>query len=173
MSADTQPRHTKPGSRQVPILYLHGYGARPGGIKPQYLAAQGFEIDNPGLPDDNFARSVEIAQAAFDARRPQVVVGSSRGGAVAMNCDLRGAPLVLVAPAWRRWGTAAKVPRETILLHSAADEVIPLADSRELAAASGLDDSSLVVVGDEHRMIDARALAALAAAIRRAAGRPR
>ena len=152
------------------ILFLHGYAARPGGFKSQFLESQGFTVDNPGLPDDDFERSIEIAQAAFDARRPDVVVGSSRGGAVAMNLNLQGVPLVLIAPAWRRWGQATRVPRRTTILHSAADELIPLADSRELAAASQLDAASLVVVGEEHRMNDERALAALAAAIHRAAG---
>jgi hypothetical protein len=51
-------------------------------------------------------------------------------------------------------------------LHSAADELIPLADSRELATASSLEAASLVVVGEEHRPNDERALAALADAIR-------
>ena len=157
----------------IRILYLHGYAARPGGFKPQFLESQGFTVDNPGLTDDDFERSLEIAQAAFDAHRPDVVVGSSRGGAVAMNLDLRGVPLVLIAPAWRRWGQATRVPQRTIILHSAADELIPLAESRELAAVSQLDAASLVVVGEEHRMNDERALAALAAAIRQAAARSR
>ena len=157
----------------IRILYLHGYAARPGGFKPQFLESQGFTVDHPGLTDDDFERSLEIAQAAFDAHRPDVVVGSSRGGAVAMNLDLRGVPLVLIAPAWRRWGQATRVPQRTIILHSAADELIPLAESRELAAVSQLDAASLVVVGEEHRMNDERALAALAAAIRQAAARSR
>lgn len=162
-----------PGATPDPlrILYLHGYAATPGGFKPRFLESQGFMVDNPGLPDDDFERSLEIAQAAFDGHGPDVVVGSSRGGAVAMNCDVRGVPLVLIAPAWRRWGQATRVPSGTIILHSAADELIPLADSRELAAASDLPAESLVVVGEEHRMNDQRALAALAAAIRRATGR--
>jgi len=151
------------------LLYLHGFATRPGGFKPQFLESQGFTVDNPGLPDDDFERSIEIAQATFDAHRPDVIVGSSRGGAVAMNLNLPGVPLVLIAPAWRRWGQATRVPQRTIILHSAADELIPLADSRELAAASNLAAASLVVVGDEHRMNDQQALVALAAAIRRAA----
>lgn len=165
----TSDRETTPDPLR--ILYLHGYAARPGGFKPQFLQSQGFTVDNPGLPDDDFERSLEIAQAAFNGHRPDVVVGSSRGGAVAMNVDVQGVPLVLIAPAWRRWGEATRVPSGTIILHSAGDELIPLADSRELAAASDLPAESLVVVGEEHRMNDERALAALVATIRRAAGR--
>ncbi|MBX9791476.1 MAG: hypothetical protein K2Y37_21355 [Pirellulales bacterium] len=165
-TSPTATRDANPG--RIRVLYLHGFGARPGGLKPQYLASQGFEVDNPPLADNDFAHSVEIAQGAFDEKRPDVVVGSSRGGAVAMNCHLRGTPLVLIAPAWRRWGTATSVPPATIILHSAADELIPLEDSRQLAATSGLDAVALVVVGDEHRMNDASTLAALVDAIRRA-----
>ena len=42
---------------------------------------------NPKLPDESFAEALGIAQAEFDRHQPDVVVGSSRGGAVAMNFD--------------------------------------------------------------------------------------
>ena len=61
------------------------------------------------LPDDDFDTAVAIAQAEFDQNRPDVVVGSSRGGAVAMNIDSGETPLVLLCPAWKRWGTATTV----------------------------------------------------------------
>ena len=90
------------------ILYLHGLHSKPGGFKPTFLHQQGHEVINPALPDDDFARSVEIAQAAYGESRPVVIVGSSRGGAVAVNIDAGPTPLVLIAPAWRRWGTATR-----------------------------------------------------------------
>ena len=67
------------------ILFLHGWQSVPGGVKPTYLAQHGHEIVNPKLPDDNIAEAVKIAQAEFDKHQPDVVVGSSRGGAVAMH----------------------------------------------------------------------------------------
>ena len=65
------------------ILFLDGWTSAPGGVKPTYLKDHGHEVVNPKLPDEDFAGAVRIAQAEFDQHRPQAVVGSSRGGAVA------------------------------------------------------------------------------------------
>jgi hypothetical protein len=43
------------------------------------------------LPDDDFATAVKIAQEEFDRHQPDVVVGSSRGEAVAMNINIGSA----------------------------------------------------------------------------------
>lgn len=67
------------------ILFLHGYGSQPGGTKPMFLFRRGNDVVNPPLPSEDFEKSVRIAQEAFNKGRPDVVVGSSRGGAVAMN----------------------------------------------------------------------------------------
>ena len=55
-----------------------------------------------------------------------------------MNIDRGSTQLVLLCPAWKRWGTARTVKPGTVILHSGADDVIPFADSRELVRASGL-----------------------------------
>src|SRR5271167_4890842 len=107
------------------ILLLHGWQSVPGGVKPTFLAQHGHEVINPKLPDEDFNEAVQIAQAEFDMHQPQVVVGSSRGGAVAMNINSGEARLVLLCPAWKRWGTAKTVKKNTTILHSRADEVIP------------------------------------------------
>lgn len=140
------------------ILFLHGWRSVPGGVKPTHLAAHGHEVINPKLPDDDFAEAVQIAQAAFDQHRPQVVVGSSRGGAVAMNIDSGGARLVLLCPAWRKYGTAKDVKPDTVILHSRVDDVIPFADSQELAVLCG---ATLIEVGTDHRLADPEPLAAM------------
>lgn len=44
-------------------------------------------VINPRLPDEDFEEAVRIAQYEFDKHQPQIIVGSSRGGAVAMNID--------------------------------------------------------------------------------------
>jgi pimeloyl-ACP methyl ester carboxylesterase len=126
------------------------------------------EVVNPSLPRDDFPESVRIARAAFDADPPAVVVGSSRGGAVAMAIQPTAAGLVLIAPAWRHFGVSPKLSMEPIILHSSGDEVIPIEDSRELLRQSSLPDSCLRVVGENHTMNDPEALAALLSAVREA-----
>ncbi len=147
------------------VLFLHGWNSNPGGVKPTYLAGHGHVVINPALPDEDFDEAVRIAQESFDQHRPDVVVGSSRGGAVAMNIDSSGATLILLCPAWKKWGAARTVKPDTVILHSEADDVIPIADSRELVARSGLADSALIIVGNDHRLADPGPLAAMAFAI--------
>jgi dipeptidyl aminopeptidase/acylaminoacyl peptidase len=52
-----------------------------------------------------------------------------------------------------------------VILHSEADDVVPIEHSRELVARSGLPPTALVVVGTDHRLADPEPLAALAAAV--------
>lgn len=136
------------------ILFLHGWTSVPGGRKPTYLKDHGHEILNPALPDDDFEGAVRIAQAEYDQHHPDVIVGSSPGGAVAMNIESRDTPLVLLCPAWKKWGSATTVKKNTIILHSRADDVVPFEDSEELVANSGLPPSALIEVGDDHRLAD-------------------
>lgn len=151
-------------------LFLHGWQSTPGGVKPTYLKDHGHEVLNPALPDDDFDAAVRIAQAEYDHGKPDVVVGSSRGGAVAMNIKA-DAPLVLLCPAWKRWGTAKTVKPGTIILHSEADETIPFDDSQELLRNSGLRESALVVVGHEHRLADKESLAKMLEVVEKANGK--
>lgn len=140
------------------VLFLHGWQSTPGGVKPTYLKDRGHTVVNPALTDDDFEGAVRIAQAEFDQHHPDVVVGSSRDGAVAMNINSGEIPLVLLCPAWKRWGTATTVKPSTIILHSQADEVVPFADSKELLRNSGLPSESLIAVGTEHRLADDESL---------------
>jgi hypothetical protein len=114
------------------ILFLHGWQSTPGGLKPTFLRSHGHEVLNPCLPDDDFDAAIRIAQAAFHQGKPDVVVGSSRGGAVAMNIDSGDTPIVLLCPAWKTWGTATTVKPNTTILHSRADETVPFEDSLHL-----------------------------------------
>jgi alpha-beta hydrolase superfamily lysophospholipase len=143
------------------VLFLHGWRSVPGGVKPTFLARHGHEVINPKLPDEDFAEAVRIAQAEFDEHRPRVVVGSSRGGAVAMNIDSGGAKLVLLCPAWKRHGAAKSAKPGTLILHSRADDVVPFADSEELVKNSGLPATALVEVGTDHRLADPEPLEAM------------
>ena len=143
------------------ILFLHGWQSVPGGVKPTFLAQHGHEVINPKLPDEDFNEAVRIAQAEFDKHQPQVIVGSSRGGAVAMNIISGSARLVLLCPAWKKWGTVKTVKPGTVILHSRADDVVPFAHSEELVRNSGLVASALVEVGTDHRLADKEPLEAM------------
>lgn len=118
------------------ILFLHGTGSKPEDVRASYLIQHGHDVLNPALPDDDFDEVVRIAQAEYDHGRPDVVVGSSRGGAAAMNIDSGDTPLVLLCPAWKRYGTATSTKPATTILHSRADERVPFSESEELVQNS-------------------------------------
>jgi len=149
----------------VKILYLHGWNSVVGGVKPTYLRSHGHEVIEPALDHEDFEAALSTAQAAFDQHRAEVVVGSSRGGAVAMNLESGVARLVLICPAWRKWGTATTVKPGIVILHSRADDVVPFEDSVGLIAASGPPAASLVEVGTDHRLADPEPLEALLRAL--------
>jgi hypothetical protein len=86
------------------ILFLHGWPSVPGGITPSCMVQHEHEVINPKLPDEDFAESVRIALDKFDKHQSDVVIGSSQGGAVAMNFSSGDTPLVLLCPVWKRRG---------------------------------------------------------------------
>lgn len=143
------------------ILFLHGWHSVPGGVKPTYLESLGHTVLQPRLDDDHFERAVATAQLEFDQHQPELIVGSSRGGAVAMNLHAPGTPLILLCPAWKRWGNVRRLPPNSAILHSPADDVIPFADSEELVTASRLPPGTLISVGRDHRLADTEPLSVL------------
>ena len=68
-----------------------------------------------------------------------------------MSINSGDTPLVLLCPAWKKWGTARTVEPGTVILHSRADDVVPFADSEELAKNSV---ATLIEVGTDHRLAD-------------------
>jgi alpha-beta hydrolase superfamily lysophospholipase len=149
----------------VKILYLHGWNSVIGGVKPTYLKSHGHDVHEPALDHEDFQAALRTAQMAFDEYRPDIVVGSSRGGAVAMNIDSNIARVVLICPAWRKWGVAKTVKPGTQILHSRADDVVPFENSVELLANSGLPECTLIEVGHDHRLADPEPLEALVRAV--------
>jgi hypothetical protein len=145
----------------VKILYLHGWNSVVGGVKPTYLRSHGHDVVEPALDHEDFEAALRMAQAAFDQHQPEVVVGSSRGGAVAVNLKSGSARLILLCPAWKKWGAAKTVKLGTVILHSRADDVVPFEDSVDLISMSGLPRSALIEVGQDHRLADPEPLEAL------------
>jgi hypothetical protein len=157
------------------ILYLHGLESSPNAGKATRLREEGHEVVGPQLDHaSDLTASIATAQAALDAALQagsvHVIVASSRGGAVATAINPRGVPLLLLCPAWKRFGLDARLSGTVRILHAAADDLVPLADSVELLARSGLPPEALTVVGKEHRLHDEAATKAMLAAVLELAG---
>ena len=84
-----------------------------------------------------------------------------------MTIDCGGAKLVLVCPAWRKYGTARTVKAGTVVPYTQAGGVVPFADSEELVEMSGLPASALIEVGAGHRLAAPGPLAAMLKECRR------
>ncbi|MFG0261943.1 MAG: hypothetical protein ACF788_06100 [Novipirellula sp. JB048] len=93
--------------------------------KSSFRREAGHDVLNPALDDDDFDTAVRTAQTEYDQHQPDVIVGSSRGGAVAINIKSGETTLVLLCPAWQNWGTARTVKANTVILYCRADDVIP------------------------------------------------
>ncbi len=119
------------------ILFLHGLESKPGGSKVKFLEKYGYEVLNPLLPKWSWDESLENAQVLIDSERPDIIIGSSRGGAVALSINTFGARLVLVAPAWKRFGGDIQLACGGIILHCREDKIIPYEDSVELCSETG------------------------------------
>ena len=143
------------------ILFLHGWHSVPGGVKPTYRKDHGHEVINPALNDDDFDAAVHTAQAEYDQHQPDVVIGSSRGGAIALNINAQNTPLVVLCPAWKNWGTVRTLKPNTVILHSRNDDVISFADSEELVGSSGLPPETLIEIGNDHRLADDESLSVM------------
>jgi hypothetical protein len=143
------------------ILFLHGWHSVVGGVKPTFLKNHSHTVMNPALDDDDFEEAVRTAQAEYERHRPDAIVGSSRGGAVAMNIESGDTPLVLLCPAWKNWGTVQRLKSNSVILHSRQDDTIPFADSEDLIATSGLSPETLIEVGSDHRLADEDSLSVM------------
>ena len=145
------------------ILFLHGLESLPGGSKVKFLEKHGYEVLNPLLPKYSWDESLENAQLLIDTEQPDVIVGSSRGGAVALSVDTRGTRLVLIAPAWKRFGGNLQLASGGLVLHCRDDKYVPYEDSEELRGKTG---AALITCGTNHRMSDQDALEAILDAVK-------
>ena len=150
------------------VLFLHGLEGSPTGTKARRLIEAGFDVMAPALPRDDWDAALQRALEAFFRHQPAVVVGSSRGGALALALRPEGARVVLLCPAWRKFAPAATALVGTRILHAPADEIVPFEDSVSLVEASRLPSEALVVTGVDHRLGDEASLALLVASVRMA-----
>jgi len=132
------------------VLFLHGLESRPGGKKATFLQENGHEVSNPALPKTPFDIAVKIANDVINYEKPKVVVGSSRGGAVAMAANTGSCKVILIAPAWKKFGVSKNLEPGTVILHSETDDIVPFEDTQELFRSNtGLE---VISCDDNHRM---------------------
>ena len=136
------------------ILFLHGLESSPGGRKATWLA-QRYGACVPALTTSDWATARAQAEAAVRDYEPDVIVGSSYGGALLLSLLADGvtrARAVLIAQAGVKFGLSARLPEgaRAILLHGTADDVVPVEGSRALARDAGPGVQLWEIEGGDH-----------------------
>lgn len=103
----------------------------------------------------DFEASVALHAHTLERFRPDVLVGSSFGGAVAVALLARGlwrGPTLLLAPALAAFGIAPKLPEDVAVtvVHGLRDEVVPIETSQNLAKTGTAGLVRLIELDDDH-----------------------
>jgi len=129
----------------------------PNAQKCKFLRENGHEVFAPKLKSTDWAQSVAAAREILEKVKPDLVIGSSRGAAVAMATNTT-VPMVLICPAWGKYAPWSVCRANSTILHAKSDRIVKFSDSELLSHTSG---AKLVEVGKDHRMDDENAMKAL------------
>ncbi len=144
--------------RQLRVLFIHGLESSPQGTKARVLA-EAFDARTPAMDTGDFEACVRLQAEEISRFSPDVVVGSSFGGAVAVALLQRGlwrGPTLLLAQAAVEQGLAPTLPkgRRVWLVHGTRDDLVPMANSRMLARTGTPRLVRWIEVDDDHRLTE-------------------
>ncbi len=138
------------------VQFIHGLEGSPQGAKAQLFAAH-FTALTPAMDTHDFEACVALHAATIASFHPDVLVGSSFGGAVAVALLQRRVwrgPTLLLAQAAQHLGLAAELPEgvHVWLIHGQRDDVVDIADSRALTRSGTPGLVRLIEVDDDHSL---------------------
>jgi predicted esterase len=152
------------------VLFIHGLEGSPQGAKARLLAEH-FEAITPAMDTHDFEACVRVQREALERFRPDLLVGSSFGAAVAVALLARGdfrGPTLLLAQAALRYDPDARLPAgvRVWLVHGLRDELIDPEESRRLARTGSPELVRLLELDDDHALRDLVASGRLADLVR-------
>jgi alpha/beta superfamily hydrolase len=143
-------------NRALRVQFIHGLEGSPQGAKAQLLA-QHFTAVTPVMDTSDFEGCVALHAETIASFRPDILVGSSFGGAVAvalLQRRLWRGPTLLLAQAAQHFGLAAALPEgvDVWLIHGRGDDVVDIEGSRALARSGTAELVRLIEVDDDHSL---------------------
>lgn len=152
-------------SAPIKVQFAHGLEGSPHGTKSQQLARE-FNTLTPAMDTSDFEACIQVQTDHIASFSPQVLIGSSFGGAVVLALLQRGlwrGPTLLLAQAGLRYSLPVMLPEDVKiwLVHGLHDDVIDPQDSRRLAASCQSKMVRLLEVDDDHPLRDSVASGAL------------
>jgi pimeloyl-ACP methyl ester carboxylesterase len=138
------------------VQFIHGLEGSPQGRKARLLARH-FTTRTPAMDTRDFEACVAVQAAALACFRPQLLVGSSFGAAVAVALLQRGlwrGPTLLLAQAALQRGLPARLPEgvRVWLVHGLRDRLVDVDGSRTLARTGTPGLVRLIEVDDDHAL---------------------
>ncbi len=152
------------------VQFIHGLESSPQGNKAR-LFAETFDAITPAMDTRDFPGCVEVQAGVLESFRPDVLVGSSFGGAVAVALLQSGrwqGPTLLLAQAALRADLPAALPEgvRIWLIHGRSDAIVAIDDSRALARCGTPGMVRLIEVDDDHPLTRTTESGELVAVIR-------
>jgi pimeloyl-ACP methyl ester carboxylesterase len=140
--------------KSLKVLFVHGLEGSPQGRKAR-LFDRHFDARTPYMDTRDYAACVRLQTEALAEFRPDLLVGSSFGGAVVVTLLQRSAwtgPTLLLAPAALRLGPTSRLAENVpvTIVHGRGDSVIDIEDSRKLARTGSPGWVRLFEVDDAH-----------------------
>jgi predicted esterase len=156
--------------RPLRVQFAHGLESGPGSAKARYFDKV-FDAVTPAMNTSDFESCVTLHAGEIAAQEPDVLVGSSFGGAVVLALLQRGyyaGPSLLLAPAYRgRVDDRVPDGLRVLIVHGSRDTVVPIEDSRALAQTGTKGSVALVEIDDDHMLSSLLASDELAMLVRR------
>jgi predicted esterase len=136
------------------VQFIHGLEGSPQGNKARMLGEH-FETTTPAMTTEDFEGCVDTHARVLESFGPDVLVGSSFGGAVAVALLMRGdwrGPTLLLAQAAEHYLPKPTLPEQVRvwLVHASEDSIVDVEHSRRLVATGTPGLVRLIEVDDDH-----------------------
>jgi len=141
---------------KIRVQFIHGLEGSPQGAKARLLA-QHFDCLTPAMDTSDFEACVALQADGVRSFAPDLLVGSSFGGAVAVELLRRGiwrGRTLLLAQAALKRDPRARLPEDVTvwIVHGTRDHLVDPADSRRLAGTGSAGRVRLFEVEDDHSL---------------------